>query len=312
MFPAQLCRLGARVRDRMPRVGVGIDIGRSALRVAVLRDDPGGTELVGLGSAPSPSGAGSSPDPAMLREVLQRACKGCYWWPRRAAMGVAAGAVLARSLQVDAEATLDEVADAVERAARQLPVGQAELSLAWAPLAPGSVLMVAARREAVLTRQRLAVRAGLGPVMVDVDLFAGLRAIHPASDGGDGARPCLLVDAGSDSVRALAWVPGTAPVLRVLPVPPACTIESLADLVAEAVRGSASGLMAAPEPSVTLAGGRAAEEGVLSAVAARTGVACRLAEPFNGLLDPQGLALMPGSVAALWPSAVGLARRALA
>jgi len=310
MFPAQFRRLGERLRQRLPKVGVGIDVGRSAVRVAVLRRGPAGTELLGLASSPVDAQTAAGPAPGVLRDVVRRACRSAYCWPRRVAMAVPANAVVARPVPVDAGAADEEVAEAIERAARQLPVAQADLRLASVPLGPAAVLMVAARREAVLARQHLAARAGIGRVMVDVDLFAVMGAIAPADAGGP-AGACVVVDAGLDSVRAVAWAPGLAPVLRVLPVPQTCGSAGLVERIAEAVGGLVPAGMP-PASALFLAGGRALDASLTPAVTARTGDPCRCAEPFTGLQDPQGLVLLPDGVAALWPCAIGLARRALA
>ena len=308
MFPVHLRRLLVDLGGRMPRLGVGIDIGRSAVRIVALRSHQGGVELVGLASAPADTGAMSV---RVLRAAVQRACRAASWWPRRVALAVPSGAVLTRAVQVVPGADADELADAVERAARQLPVGQTDPSLAWESLAADSVLMVAARRDAVLARQDLAVRAGLGAACIDVDILASLSTLEPSPMAAGAGDLRVLADAGTDSLRVAAWVPGHAPVLRLLPLPQSCTTGDLADLAAEALRGL--GADCATQPAVVhLAGGRALADGVPANLSACTGVCFRLAEPFAGLRDPEGLAVMPAGTAALWPCAVGLARRALA
>ena len=128
MFPAQFRRLGERLRQRLPKVGVGIDVGRSAVRVAVLRRGPAGTELLGLASSPVDAQTAAGPAPGVLRDVVRRACRSAYCWPRRVAMAVPANAVVARPVPVDAGAADEEVAEAIERAARQVPVAQADIA----------------------------------------------------------------------------------------------------------------------------------------------------------------------------------------
>jgi len=320
MFPLQLQGLGERLCRYVPTVALGIDVGRSAIRVAVLRGSPQGVELAGLAAARLAADRSVGPDTAVVRDVVRRACRRTTFWPRRVAMAVGAGGVLARTVQVAGNADEEEIAESVERAARQLPVSVTDLRLTWAtsePVSeegtlPRSVLMVAARREAVLARQHLAARAGLGPVVVDVDVFAGLRAVGTMRPLGETpGRPFLLVDAGHDSVRAAAVDGGGLPLFRLLPVPPTCTPGELAGVIAEAVQGLVPGEAVSP-PVLLLSGGRAGAAGLAALVAERTGMPCRLAEPFAGLIDRQGLALVAGAVATEWPCAVGLARRALA
>ncbi len=323
MFPLQLRRLGERLGHRIPMVAVGIDIGRSAIRVAALRRSPRGIELAGLASAPLAVDRPIGSETALVRDAVRRACRHTAYWPRRVAVAVAAGGVLARTVQVADTADDEEVTEAVERAARQLPVPTADLRVAWArpesasftpaeEALPRPVLMVAARREAVLARQRLAARAGLGLVLVDVDVFAGLRAMGVAPPGVEASDPGrLLVDAGSDSVRIVVSAAGGLPLFRVVPLPQPCPLSDLAGAISEALRGLVPDGVAAP-PVLVLSGGRVAVEGAARAVNERTGLPCRLAEPFLGLLDEHGLGLMPEVTAAVWPCAVGLARRALA
>lgn len=322
MFPTPLRKLREALGARLPRVAVGIDVGHSTLRVVVLRRGRAGAELSGLASAPV-SGAGRQVEAVVLRETVRRACRSAGWLPRRVAMGVPAGMVLVRPLQVAADADAEEISDAVDRAARLLPVPLAALRLASALLphpvfatgaapAQRTLLMIAARREAVLARQHLAALAGLGRVVVDVDIFAAQRGADHAGEGvATAAGVSLLVDAGIDSICAMAWSAGQAPVIRVLPVPPLCPVEGLAAAVAEAVRG----LSPAPggqRPPLVLAGARATEPGLPQAVEALTGADCRLAEPFGGLAEHCAAVDLPAADAACWPVAVGLARRALA
>lgn len=324
MFPVQSKRLLQHVRQRLPAVAVGIDVGRSVIRVATLLGSPRGIELAGLASAPLSSLQGAAGEVPLLRQTVERACRHASCWPRRPAMAVAAGNVLARALQVPLEVDDEAVSELVERAARQLPVAAADLSVAWAvpgdsaeaPSAGTSsrpVLMVAARREAVLARQSLAARAGLGRVPIEVDLFASLRAAAAAwQDSGVPGAVHLLVDAGLDSVRAVASCgQGQLPSFRVVPAPRSCTTAQLASAVAEALHGLRS-----PTPAVAqvviLSGGRAGAEGLALAITSLTGLSCCFAEPFAGLADPRALAPMSGPPAAVWSCAIGLARRGLA
>jgi Tfp pilus assembly PilM family ATPase len=322
MFPTPLRKMREALGARLPRVAVGIDVGQTTLRVAALRRGRSGIELSGLASA-ALSGTGLQFEAVMLRETVRRACRRVDWLPRRVAMGVPAGMVLVRPLQVPADADTEEVGDEVDRSARLLPVPPAALRLAWAPLphppvatgalpAQRTLLMVAARREAVLARQHLAALAGLGRVTVDVDIFAALRGSAPTGEGeGTSAAASLLVDAGADAICAMAWSAGQAPAIRVLPVLPQCPVEDLSAAVADAVRGLSPASAGLPGVMV-LAGARAIEGGLAEAVEVRTGAVCRLAEPFIGLAGQGGAVGLPPADAAGWAVAVGLARKALA
>jgi Tfp pilus assembly PilM family ATPase len=284
------------------------------LRVVALQRGPQGIRLAGLASVPGGAIAGRTVDAAVLCATVRRASRGLSWRPRRTVMGVSAGAILLRALPVDAAADDAETADAVERAARTLPVQWSELRLTSAPVdasdestgrSSRSVLMVAARREPVLARQRLAAIAGLGRVLVDVEAFAAMRAVTHVS-----ATPVLLLDAGSDSLRALVWAPGHAPCMRLQPLPRACHASELAALVARTVGDIGSEGVPAPAVAI-LAGGRMGGQDVPAAIEAAIGVPCRLADPFAGLSDVPGSAGPPPAPES-WLVAVGLARRGLA
>jgi len=331
MFPTPHRGLRQVLAAQLPRVAVGIDVGEATLRVAVLKRHRGDVELVGLAAAPVGTGSADA-SAALVRATVRRACRGVPWLPRRVAISIPAGMVLLRPLQVQADAEPDEIAEAMDRAARVLPVPLAALRLAAAPVVSGPAvsgpvvsgpgpasglsasaawLMVAARREAVLQRQRLAVAAGLGRPIVDVDILAAFRSTLSTRDVAlaPDVLP-ILVDVGANAVCAVAWSTATVPVVRVLPVPARCAPAHLAAAIIEAVRGL--GTTAPPMPTrLVLTGERALEAGLVEAVEAQGALACRFAQPFGDLATgaPDDPALPVD--AAAWPVAMGLARRAL-
>jgi len=320
---------------------VGIETGRSTLRVVALRRRAAGIELAGLAAAPNAVGAGDAPAARVLADTVRRACRSLAWRPRRVVVGVSGAAVFLQTVAVPADADLEETAEAVERIARSLPLPATGVRLAWAPLAavggapslaggastavgppdqadagpaaePRTLLLVAARREAVLALQERAASSGLGRVLVDIDTFAALRAVcHATALTAAPDRVRILVDAGRDSLRVLAWPERGAPALRVVPVPSGSDPTSLVATVAAAVAGLVGDPCRAPA-LVELAGGRMLADGVVEALASRLGLPCQLAEPFAALSGGQRPGLVPGAAGALWAGAVGLALRGLA
>ena len=326
MFPQRLDLLRQRLWSR-PGVAVGIDAGRSALRVVALRRHAAGFELAGLAWSANETGA-DVPESRVLADTVRRACRSLAWRPRRVVMGVSGATVLAQPLVVPASADAEETAEAVERVARTLPLPLADVRLAWAPLpsvgpaqldlggvAPAharTLLLVAARREAVRALQEQAASSGLGRVVVDVDTFAALRALRrDASPQPGAAGGRLLIDAGRDSLRLLAWPDGGVPLLRVVPLPAAGAVTELAGTVVETVASMAGDLGRTPA-AVVLAGGRMLADDAAAAVAAGLAVPCQRAEPFAALSADPPLGLVPRGAGPAWLVAMGLALRGLA
>lgn len=307
-------------------LSVGVDIGRDAVRVVVLRRGRQGFCLAGLGSAEVAADAR-----AALRIALREACRRVAWRPRRVVLAVPADAVLVRVLPIDAEAGPEEQWEAVERAVRLLPVPRTELRLAWAPTRipvvalnegaagrPGAhqLCMIAVRRQEVLERQILARDCGLGRVMVDVDVFAAMRGLLLGSTPADipllhRAPLPMLIDQGDASLRALVWPQGGAPLLRVLPAPRAVDAEALGRTVADLVGELAGAAGASPE-TLWVSGGRGSNAPALQAISRWTGLPVGHADPFRECLVDASVARPSGPAAALWLTAYGLALRGTA
>lgn len=306
---------------RVGRASVGIDLGRRAVRVVTLRRVRGDVRVMGLASAVVDPDAPVAAARETVREAVREACRLVPWRPRRVVTAVPAGAVLLRRVEVVAAATADDIDDAVERELRGMAVPLASLRVVWTPLDDGGsqagrrreVLVVAVRREAVLARQHLLAAAGLGRSLIDVDAFAALRAASPGvSSLGQTGRPSLLVDAGSESLRVLAWPAGQPPLLHVVPVPREADTAGLAVAVA-GVLAELRGALPELPGNVLLCGGRALPPGVAAALESATGLSCSLADPFAAIgAGPGDMAVPAGASAALWATACGLALRGLA
>jgi len=330
MFPHPVRERLHRLCALPGRVSVGIDLGRLEVRVVALRRIAGAVWLVGTARVALERDAPPAVLVAPLREAVGTACRRESWRPRRVVMAVPAGAVLLRTLALDASAEPDEIDEAAERAVRALPVTPASLRVVWTPLGgprpsavkqegaaseavgPREHLVVAVRRETVLARQHLAAACGLGRTLVDVDAFAALRAlVSGASAGVPPEAPFWLVDVGSDSLRLLAWSTGGVPLLRVVPVPREGGVEALAASVAALLVDARS----AGGPSVdevALCGSGSSAHGLAGAITASTGLACRLVDPFAAIHTGSRAGAIPvGPSAATWAAACGLALRGL-
>jgi Tfp pilus assembly PilM family ATPase len=95
--PHRLCALPGRV-------SVGIDLGRQEVRVVALRRIAGVTRVVGTARGALERDAPPAVLVASLREAVRSACRRDFWRPRRVVMAVPAGAVLLRTLTMDASA----------------------------------------------------------------------------------------------------------------------------------------------------------------------------------------------------------------
>lgn len=330
MFPLLLAALREHFDALLSPVSVGIDIGRGTVRVVALERRAGRLRLAGLASAEF---AAAMPAPRTLAAVVRRACRDLPWRPRRIVSAVAASTVLVRALEVPSTAAEGVFDEALESALRGLPLPASTLRIVWAdvgdgwddPAAPGrsgaiaseprqpsGAILVAVRREAAAGLQRLLMLAGLGRGLIDIDAFAALRAtLH---GGSDTDTPILLVDAGSDSLRALAWVPGSVPVLRVAPATRGARAADLAATVGALAREVAPALPL-PVTGIVLAGGGALVEGLAASVTTHTGLPCALADPFRRLAADAADSTAPSAPSlppALWLVACGLALRGLA
>lgn len=334
MFPATFRKVSSAFAACLGQTSVGIDIVRDAVRVVALRRGREGVCLAGLGSASMLADAPA----AAIREALRSACRRIAWRPRRVVLAIPADAVLVRVLQTEHGAGPEEQAEAVERAARLIPVPAAELRLAWSPtdvvvdqgLAPSvaataadatserQVCMVAARRQDVLERQTLATVCGLGRVVIDVDLFAAMRGLQGLCDPRVAVAPWsaaslpMLVDGGTASLRALIWPRGGPPLLRVVPAPRPADAETLGASIAD-LAGELAGSSGTTPDAVLVAGGVVPDDAVLEAIARHTGLPARFVDPFAGIPgDTSGKRPPAGAPAAAWLTACGLALRGLA
>ena len=333
MFPIAMSGLCERLAH-LGRIGVGIDLGRESVRVVALRRHAGAMRLLGLASSslpvPAADGArGVSADAVpVLRETVRAACHAAPWRPRRVVMAVPAALTLLRALEVDAGAGDEDTADAVERAARALPMPLAALRLAWAaadarhtthagegvdvPVAARAITLVAVRRETVATCHALAAACGLGRPVIDVDLLAAAQGLRAGGVAAPVATGSLLVDIGSDSLRALFPAEAPPTLLRVAPVPRDGTLDTLAAAVvslADEVQAAAR----QPVQAIVLCGGRALVEGLPEAVTGQCGRSAVLADAFAGVERLRAQVGSPepeGAPGALWAIACGLAWRA--
>lgn len=307
MLPAPLDAALTGLNRRLPTVAVGIDLGQSSCRVVALRKSGRGGRLIGTASSRPGATVSGVADARQLRGLVEFACAASPWAPRRIAMAVAARSVLLRDMVIDDE--VEDATDVVDRVTRTLPLTPAAVRVAWTRLSGHRALLVAAHGDQVSARQALASESQIGRVVVDVDVFAGLRAVGVGALEGGEASTTILVDLGSDSVRLLAWSVRQSPVLRVVPLPQQFDESHLVQLIASALVewGGHSDRAAA----VVLAGGRACAPGLHEALQARTALNLSTADPFAGL-ELSVCELPPAAERPAWVNALGLALRGLA
>ena len=179
----------------------GLDLGSSAVKAVELRRVRAGFELVRAGLEPLDPGAvaeGAIADPDSVAEAIRRVFSRSRIRSRRVATSVSGHSVIVKKLSLPV-VSREELEESIQWQARQvIPFDLSDVRLDHQVLAsaPGGedtqVLLVAARRERVASRLEAIARAGLSPVIVDVDCFALQNAYEANYDPGSPVTAALL------------------------------------------------------------------------------------------------------------------------
>ena len=189
-------------------MGIGLDIGSSAVRVAELEARRGGSpRLARFGEVFLPPGAvvdGDVVEPDVVADALRKLWDVAGLRRRDVAVGLASQRVTVRELELP-EMPEDELGDAVRLQAQdQLPMPVDEALLDYLVIERITaeserrnvrVLLVAAEREMVERLLAAVTAAKLRPVLVDLDAFALLRSL--GAPNGSPGRTELILDIGA-------------------------------------------------------------------------------------------------------------------
>ena len=179
----------------------GLDLGSSAVKAVELRRVRAGFELVRAGLEPLEPGAmaeGAIGDPDSVAEAIRRVFSRSRIRARKVATSVSGHSVIAKKLTLPAMSP-EELEESIQWEARQvIPFDLSDVHLDHQVLGDASaagdtqVLLVAARKERVASRLGAIARAGLSPLIVDVDGFALQNAYEANYGPGSEVTAALL------------------------------------------------------------------------------------------------------------------------
>jgi len=179
----------------------GLDLGSGAVKAVELRRVRAGFELVRAGLQPLEPGIvadGGIEDPDSVAAEIRKVFSRSRIRSRKVATSVSGHSVIVKRLTLPVMSR-EELTDSIQWEARQvIPFDLSDVHLDHQVLAgaPGSqdtqVLLVAARKERVAGRLEAIARAGLSPVIVDVDGFALQNAYEVNYGPGSPVTAALL------------------------------------------------------------------------------------------------------------------------
>jgi type IV pilus assembly protein PilM len=209
-------------------INVGLDIGTSAVRAAVLQVGKATPVLKRYGQVSLPVGAvtsGEIAEPGIVRDALTQLWKTAKLPRKRVIVGIANQRVVVRRIDVPYMSEEELKESLAYRAAEYIPIPVDEAILDFVPLeefaAPDgeamlSVLVVAAQQEMATDLLGVLSGAGVKPLAIDLQAFALVRSVVGLGFDLDGdARAVVNIGAGvtqvaivkSGSVRFLRTVP---------------------------------------------------------------------------------------------------------
>ena len=345
----QLSRMGGLLARRSSAL-LGLDIGSTAVKAVELETTRTGRRVVAAASAPLPRHAVA--DGAVLDgDAVAGAIRGVFeahpFRTRAVAASLSGSDVLVRTITVPrmSDSELDE--SLYWEIDQYVPSDIGEVALDYQVLDRGTdgdsgdtmdVLLVVANRDRVAGLARVVERAGLVPVVVDVDALALYNAY--ASNGDAGRDAVVLAHAGASRVTAVVVRAGRPEVFRDVPLAPylhsgrdeepgsgddggfgsagpdgattpaASAAAGVAREVERAMEDCRADVEADPIDRLVVSGGWACAPGFTDLLADRVGVQVVRLAPFRGLAATSRAAddLLAGDAPAA-AVAVGLALR---
>lgn len=221
-------------------INVGLDIGTSAVRAAVVQTGKGVPVLQRYGQVALPEGAviaGEIVEEAVVRDALTQLWKTAKLPKKRVVVGIANQRVIVRRVDIPYMAE-DELAQALPFQAQEyIPIPIDEAILDFVPLeefaTPNgepmmSVLVVAAHKDMAADVLRVVGNAGIKVMAIDLQAFALTRSVLGADfelDSGVQA----IVNIGAGLTQVILLKAGTIRFLRILTMGGATFTEALAD-----------------------------------------------------------------------------------
>ncbi|GAC1323693.1 MAG: hypothetical protein NVSMB13_03990 [Mycobacteriales bacterium] len=243
---------------------MGLDIGTSGVRAAEVSFGKGPATLERFGQVALPAGAvrgGEVIDSAAVAAAIKQLWSQAKFSSKRVVVGVANQKVVVRQVDLPWLPAGELRASLSFQVQEYIPMPVEQAILDFHPLeefengAGGRmlrVLLVAAARDMVSNALEAVSKAGLRPVMVDLNPFAVLRSLATTDDLGlSGVDAEALVDIGASVTNIVIHQSGVPRFVRILLMGGADVTEAVAERMgvpvdqAEAVRQS-TGMLSAP------------------------------------------------------------------
>ena len=221
-------------------INVGLDIGTSAVRAAVVQTGKGVPVLQRYGQVTLPEGAvvaGEIVEEGIVRDALTELWKAAKLPKKRVIVGIANQRVIVRRVDLPYMAE-DELARALPFQAQEyIPIPIDEAILDFVPLeefaTPNgepmlSVLVVAAHRDMAADVMRVVGGAGIKVMAIDLQAFALARAAWGADFDLD-AGTQAIVNIGAGLTQVILMKAGTIRFLRILTMGGSTFTAALAD-----------------------------------------------------------------------------------
>ncbi|MDQ6650895.1 MAG: type IV pilus assembly protein PilM [Actinomycetota bacterium] len=248
----------------MSRTAIGLDIGTSSVRAAEVSFGKGPASLERFGQVALPIGAvrdGEVIDTVAVAAATRQLWSQAKFSSKRVVVGVANQKVVVRQVDLPWLPTNELRASLAFQVQEYIPMPVEQAILDFHPLeefeneAGGRmlrVLLVAAARDMVNSALEAVTKAGLRPVMVDLNPFAILRSLAASDDLGlSGGDAEALVDIGASVTNIVIHQAGVPRFVRILLMGGADVTEAVAERMgvpvdqAEAVKQS-TGMPSAP------------------------------------------------------------------
>jgi len=221
-------------------INVGLDIGTSAVRAAVVQTGKGVPVLQRYGQVALPEGAvvaGEIVEEAIVRDALTQLWKTAKLPKKRVVVGIANQRVIVRRVDLPYMAE-DELAQALPFQAQEyIPIPIDEAILDFVPLeefaTPNgepmlSVLVVAAHKDMAADVLRVVGSAGIKVMAIDLQAFALTRSVLGADFDLDSATQAII-NIGGGLTQVILMRAGTIRFLRILTMGGATFTEALAE-----------------------------------------------------------------------------------
>ena len=207
-----MSRMSALFGRRSPAL-VGLDIGSSAVKAVELEATGTGFRVVAAGCAPMPRDAivaGAIVDGDAVAGAIRGVVDACRIRARAVAASLAGSAVVVRKLTVPSMSGSELDESIYWEADQYVPFDIGDVTLDYQVLesAPDGgahstmdVLLVAAKNDRIADYARVIERAGLAPVVLDVDVFA-LHNAYEVNYGVERDAVVMLVHAGASTITA--------------------------------------------------------------------------------------------------------------